>query len=98
MTDNAQEAEAIFLAALEQGPAPARAAYVERACAGRAELLGRVRDLLSAHEGSRGPLDGPPPGLAGTVDLTSTGERPGAVIGPYKLLQQIGEGGFGVVF
>jgi serine/threonine protein kinase len=25
-------------------------------------------------------------------------ERPGTVIGPYKLLEQIGEGGFGIVF
>src|SRR5205823_4008909 len=32
------------------------------------------------------------------ADATALAERPGTVIGPYKLLEQIGEGGFGVVF
>src|ERR671932_22344 len=36
--------------------------------------------------------------LVATIDEPSVTERPGAVIGPYKLLEQIGEGGFGVVF
>ena len=30
--------------------------------------------------------------------LPEIGEQPGTIIGPYKLLEQIGEGGFGVVF
>src|SRR5438034_5808411 len=33
-----------------------------------------------------------------TIDEPPITERPGTVIGPYKLLEQIGEGGFGVVF
>jgi serine/threonine protein kinase/tetratricopeptide (TPR) repeat protein len=33
-----------------------------------------------------------------TVDEPSTTERPGTLVGPYKLLEQIGEGGFGIVF
>jgi tetratricopeptide (TPR) repeat protein len=42
-------------------------------------------------------LDSPAPALAATVDEPMA-ERPGTVIGPYKLLEQIGEGGFGVVY
>src|SRR5436305_1902724 len=38
------------------------------------------------------------PALAGATADEPAGERPGAVVGPYKLLEQIGEGGFGVVF
>ncbi len=97
MTEYA-DAEAIFLAALDKATPHERGAYVEETCAGDAELLGRVRELLSCHEGSQGPLDAPPPGLGGTVDLPPMSEQPGAVIGPYKLLQQIGEGGMGTVF
>jgi serine/threonine protein kinase len=47
--------------------------------------------------GATGFLDGPVPEALGTVD-ESARERPGTVIGPYKLLEQIGEGGFGIVF
>ena len=36
--------------------------------------------------------------LGTTADLSEAREKPGVLIGPYKLLEQIGEGGFGVVF
>jgi eukaryotic-like serine/threonine-protein kinase len=97
MTEHAK-AEAIFLAALDRATPQERAAYVEGACAGHRELLQRVRELLGCHEESQGPLDAPPPGLGGSVDESPMSERPGSQIGPYKLLEQIGEGGMGVVF
>jgi serine/threonine protein kinase len=98
MTESADAVEAIFLAALECATAPERLAFVENACAGAPELLGRARKLLRCHEESRGPLDQPPPGVVGALDLPEVSDGPGTVIGPYKLLEQIGEGGFGVVF
>src|SRR5262249_48939484 len=98
MAEHAKDAEAIFLAALDKATAQERAAYIEEACAEDAELLRRVREFLGCDQESQGPLDVPPPGLGGTVDVPPINERPGTVIGPYKLLQQIGEGGFGVVF
>src|SRR4029079_11121637 len=98
MTENARDAEAIFLAALDKTTPQGRAAYVEATCVGDPELLRRVRELLRCHEGSQGPLDAPPPGLARTVDMPASSEQPGTVIGPYKLLQQIGEGGMGTVY
>jgi tetratricopeptide (TPR) repeat protein/serine/threonine protein kinase len=43
-------------------------------------------------------MESPLAALSETVDEAGATERPGTVIGPYKLLEQIGEGGFGVVF
>src|SRR5262249_23643299 len=99
MLEHANEEKAIFLAALEQASVQEREAYLRGACGGDVELLKRGKVLLSVHEDSQGPLDAPSPGvgIALTVDEPIT-ERPGAVIGPYKLLEQIGEGGFGIVF
>jgi serine/threonine protein kinase/tetratricopeptide (TPR) repeat protein len=90
------EAEDLFLAALDRPPGE-RAAFLQSACAADPAVLGRVRELLAAHDRARGPLDAPPAGLP-TADYAPPPERPGATIGPYKLLEQIGEGGFGVVY
>src|SRR5262245_5126400 len=98
MTPNAAHIEAIFMAALEKETAQERLAFIEQACAGNPEALPRLRALLQAHEETRGPLDAPVLGPAAAIDLPSGGEGPGSVIGPYKLLQQLGEGGFGVVY
>jgi WD40 repeat protein/serine/threonine protein kinase len=84
--------------ALEYVSPAERAAFLERACAGDPARRERVEALLRAHEAAGIFLQGdPPPAEAATTDEAPR-ERPGAVIGPYKLLEQIGEGGFGVVF
>ncbi len=85
----------IFAAALRITDAADRAAFLGTACAGDADLRQRVESLLAEQDklGSFLALpDGPP-----TTDPPPV-ERPGTQIGPYKLLQQIGEGGFGIVF
>src|SRR5262249_31588423 len=71
---------------------------IEGACAGDPDLRRRVGVLLEAHQAAAGPLDCPPPALVPTMADNPVTELPGAVIGPYELLEQIGEGGFGVVF
>jgi WD40 repeat protein/serine/threonine protein kinase len=89
-------AEEIFHAARAR-PQSERAAFLSAACAGEELLQCRVEALLHAHENPGSFLEQPAPSLVATVDDPIT-ERPGTVIGPYKLLEQIGEGGFGVVF
>jgi serine/threonine-protein kinase len=71
-------------------------AFLDEACANDADVHSQVAALLKAHADSTGILDRGPAVDAATDCPISEG--PGTVIGPYKLLEQIGEGGFGVVF
>ncbi len=90
-------AKSIFLNALEVDAADARQAYVAAQCGDDADLRRDVEKLLAHHAGLSGFLE---PGSvpAGVATVAASSERPGTVIGPYKLLELIGEGGFGVVF
>ncbi len=74
--------------------APERAAFLDRACGGNAALRASVDALVRAHDRA-GPFLAEP--TAGAPRAESV-EAEGAVIGRYKLLQKIGEGGFGVVY
>jgi serine/threonine protein kinase len=90
--------EDVFIQALEMPPAE-RPAFLGQACGDDCALRRRVEVLLAAH-------DNPGSFLAGQVGPlpVTTGLQPplhegaGGYIGPYKLLQQIGEGGMGTVY
>jgi eukaryotic-like serine/threonine-protein kinase len=88
----------IFIAALEKDDAAERAAYLDRACALDLPLRERIERLLKAHEPADSFLERGPSVLDATDNYEPIAERAGTVIGPYKLLQQIGEGGMGAVF
>jgi serine/threonine protein kinase/tetratricopeptide (TPR) repeat protein len=87
----------IFLATVEIPDAAERDAYVREAC-GQDEVLRRQVDaLLGKHAQAGSFLESPALGPVATVDEAGR-EQSGAVIGPYKLIEQIGEGGMGTVW
>jgi len=88
--------EEIFLAAVAKKTPAERTAYLDGVCGSNAELHAKVVALLRSHEQAGSFLHGPL--FAPTIDTPAVVERPGSRIGPYKLLQQIGQGGMGTVF
>jgi serine/threonine protein kinase/Flp pilus assembly protein TadD len=88
----------IFMVALEREAPADRRTYVAEACQGDEGLRQGVEALLAAHERAGSFLASPAVGAPALVDGPPVREGPGTVIGPYKLLEQIGEGGFGVVY
>lgn len=89
--------ESIFHQAIEIQDASARSTFLERSCAHQPEVKKRLMDLVELHFGRGHILDETrvcnydPSGSANVPDV-------GSQIGPYRLLQEIGEGGMGVVF
>ena len=98
MKDSPNRDVEIFTEAL-QLPRAEREAYLDRACSGDNKLRGKVNALLNANDSVGDFLeDSPRPISRQSESEVSAGEKPGDRIGHYKLLQQIGEGGCGVVF
>ncbi len=100
MKSQREREAAIFSEARRLSP-PLRAEHLSRACAGDASLRKRVEELLRHFEAAEGFMDEPAilaarPGPQPADSAAS--EKPGGRIGRYKLLQQIGEGGCGVVY
>jgi serine/threonine protein kinase len=95
------QANDIFATALDIADASSRERFVQRECGHDPQLRREVDSLLAANDQAAGFLNEPAvqaaeARLANTVEAngTSVGMR----IGPYRLLQEIGEGGFGVVY
>lgn len=102
--------KAIFCEALAKASPEELAAYLEQACGGDDAVRQRVEALLRADRAAGQFLGGPPqkpeapasggpsPGETATLESPSISEGPGSQIGPYKLLERLGEGAFGVVY
>ncbi len=88
--------KSLFLAAIEIESDSERAAFLRQACGDNDQLREEIESLLDAHSD--------PPEVLKQMDKVQGSfsqpitEKPGTEIGPYKLLQQIGEGGMGVVY
>ncbi len=99
MAEPALSEQSVFLDCIEMETPAERRAHLHRVCGGNQRLRAGVEALLAAHE-RLGTIAHKPNAAvpAETVTVPPGGVGPGTIIGPYKLLEQIGEGGFGVVF
>src|SRR5262245_22152537 len=102
MTPLSLSEEDVFQVARRIKAGAARTAYLDQVC-GNDALRGQIEALLRAHDDSESFLESPASDVAGGASSSPTIdeppiEKPGTAIGPYKRLQQIGEGGCGVVF
>jgi serine/threonine protein kinase len=88
----------IFTEALSV-PAGERAVFLDKACGGDDRLRRKVEALLNSHEKIGDFLEeAPNQAVKAARVAAAVDEKPFDRIGRYKLLQQIGEGGCGVVF
>src|SRR3989454_12648838 len=103
MSSGNRSEDEIFEAALQHATREKRAAYLNEACGDDARLRERVEALLKAHDQAGEFLEQTPAGVSAKTFVVTTGmvpvtECPGDRIGRYKLRENLGEGGCGVVY
>jgi len=98
MSEKQKDINLVFLEVVEKPTTKERAAYLDEVCRDNLALRSDLESLLRAHEKSGGFLKAPILESNVTLDSSPISEVPGTVIGRYKLLEKIGEGGMAVVY
>ena len=101
---NQSSEEILFELAVQKPTSAERAAFLDNACRGNPALKAQLKELLEAHFGAAGFL--PKPTARAPLPVTgrsiptdvAPAEAPDGHIGPYKLLEKLGEGGCGIVY
>src|SRR5262245_59494817 len=97
MANEPIDEKAVFNSARCLASPEERAVYLQVVCGRHPAALQRILDLLRVFDKEKSFLESPPVILGATRDEPLT-ENPGTAVGPYKLLQPIGEGGMGSVW
>jgi serine/threonine protein kinase len=98
MGKSQKDIKTIFADALEKKAGEERTEYLDDVCGGDIDLRQKVEALLDAYDEAEDVPDGPIIDPGATLEDAVLSEQPGTIIGRYKLLEQIGEGGMAVVF
>src|SRR5678816_4164350 len=102
MPENTNPEDDLFEAALLRSPGPERAAFLDAECRSDPELRARVELMLEGHLNAKDFLETLPGRVAPERECASPDtagvEQVGSHIGPYKLIQKLGEGGCGLVY
>ena len=97
MSQQHSNIEAVFSAAIEIRSPREREAFLEHSCGDDSTLRTEVDRLLRAHFAAEGFLESPAAQIAPATNSPSL-EKLGSSIGPYRIVEELGEGGFGVVY
>ena len=98
MQNDDSKFDSMFCKAIELSEASERAEYIRSACGDDDVLRNRLERLVAAHFMAGRFLESPPEVPTVSVERTPVKELSGTIIGPYKLLETIGEGGMGTVY
>jgi len=88
----------IFCNAVEKHKVEERTAYLDEVCANNPDLRKKIEELLELHDNAGDFLESPAFDPDITLDKSPLNDKPGTIIGRYKLLEKIGEGGMAMVF
>jgi len=90
--------KSIFCDVIEKRTAKERAAYLDKVCGNDADLRAKIEELLKLHDNAGDFLESPVLNPDVTLNDSPMTESPGTVVGNYRLLEKIGEGGMAVVY